>query len=130
MKDVEIKANAKEIKIKAKIHKNLKYIEIDGKTYVKDSAKLKNKRSKQKETAEITFKQFNIKEYEKLVDNAAEKISKKANVKEIIRQALFDLPVHELLEVKEELEKAKPKIRNNVGCVSMNVGKVNIPIRE
>ena len=40
----------KEVKIKAKIHKNLKYIEIDGETYVKDTVKIKNLRSKQKET--------------------------------------------------------------------------------
>ncbi len=108
--------------IKGNIHKNLKYIEVDGKTFLADGNKETDKI--------ITFREFDIGNYKKLVEQAAEKISKKTNIKEIIKQALMDLPVSELLEVKKELEKPKPRIRNNSGCVSISVGKTNIPIRN
>ena len=118
------------IQLKAKVHRNLKFLEIDGETYVKDVGKVKNAGQKNKAEVMIVFRKYDAKKYEKLVDGLAEKISKKTNVKEIIRQALFSVPLQDIIKIGEEMKKRKPKIRNNKGCFSMSVGKVKIPIRD
>ncbi len=118
------------ILIKGKRHKNLKYIEIDGETYVQDIDMEKNKRSVNEAETTIVFRKVNVKEYEKTVDSLAEKISTKTNVKEIIKQALYDIAWQDIMKVKKELEKEKPYFRNNRGCVSISVGKTIIPIRN
>lgn len=118
------------IKIKGKRHKNLKYIEVDGETYVQDLDMEKNSRSINKSETTILFKKVNIKEYEQTIESLAEKISKKTNVKEILKQALYDIPWKDIMKIKQELAKETPFIRNNRGCVSITVGKTKIPIRD
>lgn len=124
-------ATPETVQLRAKVHRNLKFLEIDGETYVRDSDKLikKGKTRNEREIA-LIFRKYDAKKYEKIVDSLAEKISKKTNVKEIIKQALFSVPLQDIIEIGEELKKKKPSIRNNKGCFSMSVGKVKIPIRD
>ena len=125
-----MKSKLEEVLIKGKRHRNLKYIVVNGETYVQDnSMKTKNSRSTDAETT-FTFKKVNLKDYEKTIDDLSEKISKKTKVKEIIRQALLDLPFTEIMAIRKEMSKKKPRVRNNKGCVTLTVGNTTIPIRD
>ena len=117
------------IEIKGKMHRNMKYIEIDGETYVKNTDTTKG-RGVNNEEIFITFKKFDVKEYEQLLDILAEKLAEKADTKEIVRQALADVPIEKLMKIKKEMDKKKPKIRNEKGCVAMKIGDIKMFIRD
>ncbi len=120
----------KKVELKTTIHRNLKFLNIDGETYFMDVGKIKNARSKNKAQSTIVFRKYDVKKYEQLIDDLANKISKKTDVKEIITQGLFSIPLRGILLIEKEMKKEKPKIRNNKGCFSVSVGGVEIPIRD
>lgn len=119
-----------EIQLKIKPHRSRKLLNIDGIDYALDKQCERNAKSKNKAEVTIKLVKCDVKDYDKTINELAEKISKKTNVKEIISQALYDIPYGDVLEIKKELGKDKPHIRNNKGCFSMTVGKINIPIRD
>ena len=114
------------IKIIAPKHgKGRKIIEIDGEKFVYDKAT-------EKDLDDILhFKKLEeSKDYEKTVEEVAQKISKRTDVKKLIKQALHELPYEDYLKIKEEMEKEKPKIRNNEGCFSLSIGKQRLHLRD
>ena len=116
--------------LKFNTHRNKKFIEVDGKTYVMDKVKTQNVGRVKKEETVLTFKKFDIKEYESIINEAAEKIAKKTDVKEIIKQALYELPAEIIEKISNEMKKVKPKIRNRKGCAYLTIGKNKLYIRD
>lgn len=116
----------KDIKIIAPKHDKGKHIiVVDGEKYILE-------KSTEKRSEEILHftKLTDEEEYERTLDKLAEKISKKTNVKKMIKQALYQLPMDDFKKVRQEMEKEKPKVRNNEGCFFLSVGKVQVPLRE
>jgi hypothetical protein len=117
------------VEIKKRPHLNKKHIEVDGKTYLLTGSKTHG-RGVNKETDTLVFEEYDIKKYDSLIDELSSKISKKANVKEIIKQALYELPIKEIKKIGREMEKEKPKMRHEKGCAVIRIGKVPIMMRE
>lgn len=105
-------------------HTNKKFIKMNGKTYILQKTKTKGK------IEELTFKEMDIKEYEKILDDVAEKVSKKTNVKDLIKQALYDMPIESVKLIEKEMKKEKPVVRHNQGCFFLSVGGEQIRLRD
>jgi len=69
-------------------------------------------------------------EYEELIDELAKKISSSVNVVKLVKQGLYEVPQKELKAIKKEMEKDKPRIRNNEGCFFLSVGKTHVGLRD
>ncbi len=101
-----------------------KFIKVNGKYYspIKDRST--------KEGNVVSFEEVDIKEYEKTIDDLAEKVSKKTNVKKLIKQGLYELHLGEIKIIKKEMAKDKPLIRNNDGCFFLTIGKARLQLRD
>jgi len=117
--------------IKAKIefarNGGSKYIVIDKQAYVFDP---QNKKVKNNKKITIDLTPVEPKKFELMVEGIVKKLASKVDVKELLRQALFETPLSELLLVKKELKKKKPKIKSEKHCLRMNIGKAHIWLRE
>lgn len=111
-------------------HTNKKFLEFEGKTYIQESTDLFNTNSRNKAETKLSFKQFNLKEYDELIDKVASKLINKTDVKQILIQALRDLPIDDIKKIEKEMEKDNPTIRKEKGCVRLRVAGVSIPIRD
>ena len=112
---------------------------IDGSPY-NAMMKLGNKvyKAKSHKGVQITFEEINLDEYDKRVNNLADKIASMPNVDllSLLKDALFDLPLDYLkgveTKVYQELEKPEPMIETKVdttyrgSCVNLNVGGKNL----
>ncbi len=105
-------------------HIGKKFIKINGQYY----ASSKPRETKNKDI--IMFEKVDPQKYEKSIDIIAGKISEKTNVKDIIKQALYEMDVGQIAEIANELDKPKPKIKQGDGCVFVQVGKQIIMLRE
>lgn len=105
-------------------HIGKKFIKINGEYY----ASSKNRETKKKDV--LMFEKVDPIKYEKSIDIIAGKISEKTNVKDIIKQALYEMNVSQIAEIANELDKPKPKIKQGDGCVFVKVGKQVIMLRE
>jgi hypothetical protein len=101
-----------------------KFIKINGKYY----SPVKGRKTK--EGGAMSFKEIDIKEYEKTIDDLAEKVSKKTNVKKLIKQGLYELTIGEIDIIKKEMAKDKPLVRNSDGCFFLTIGKARLQLRE
>jgi len=87
---------------------------------------------------QITYVEIDLEEYDKRVIDLAKEIAKSpaVNLLEILKDALYDLPLDYLAtvekKVKEEIQKPKPVIATKVDtnyrgtCVHLNVGGKNL----
>lgn len=114
----------KKIQLEIMHHTGKKFYKIDGKYYVPGN------RSITKKKGIATFVEVDLKEYEKTIDELAEKVSKRTNVKKLLKQALYDLDVDQINNIGKEMAKEKPKVRQHEGCFYISVGKEKIWLRE
>lgn len=105
-------------------HSNKKFITMDGKTYILQKSKPKGK------IEELIFTEMDVEEYENILDEVAEKVSKKTNVKELIKQALYDMPIESVKLIEKEMKKKTPRVRHNQGCFFLSIGKEQIRLRD
>ncbi len=103
---------------------NKRFIKINGKYY----SPVTNKIVKDKQI--LSFKEIDLKEYEKTIDELAEKISKKTNVKKLLKQGLYELNIKDLEIIKKEMKKETPLVRNNDGCFFLTIGKARLQLRD
>lgn len=115
-------------KIEVERHGGAKYIVIDGRAYVFDPRKKKDSKKQKRITIDLT--PIDTKQFEAMVDGLAEKLAKKVNVKELLRQALFDTPFEEIRLAAKEMEKKKPRVRSTKGCLFLQVGKGKVWLRD
>lgn len=118
------------LKLKQLEHRARKYIELDGHDYVIDKKETKNPRSRNKAEVVLTCRKVKSKEYEETVNEMAEQLSKKVNTKEVVIQALYEIPYTILMKMKKELSKPKPRIRNRKGCAMLSIGGENLYLRD
>ena len=95
-------------------------------------------KAKSHKGTQITYQEINLEEYDKRVQDLAEKLAKMPDVDllAILKDALFDIPLDYLSEVErkinKELEKPKPEIKTKVDttyrgtCVNLNIGGKNL----
>lgn len=114
----------KKIQLEITKHTGKKYWKIDGKYYVP------GKTSAGKKKGIMVWVEVNPKEYEQIIDELAEKVSKKTNTKKLIKQALYDLDINAIKNIAKEMKKEKPKVRHHEGCFYLSVGKEKIWLRE
>jgi hypothetical protein len=114
-------------KLVAEKHGGAKYFVIDGQSYVFDPRK-KEQIGKKRITINLT--PVDKKKFEAMVDGLAEKLAKQVDVKELLRQALYDTPFEDIQLAKKEMEKEKPKVVSKKGCLFLKVGKGKIWLRE
>lgn len=112
------------VELVVKKHIGKKFIKINGEYY----ASSKSRETKKNDV--LTFEKVDPQKYEKSIDIIASKISEKTNIKDIIKQGLYDLNVSQIAEIVIELDKPKPKIKQGDGCVFVKVGKQIIMLRE
>lgn len=118
----------KKVQIKAERHGGSKYFVIDGQPYVADFDRRKTHTLTKMLT--IDLKPVNRKKYEKEVNELVESLASKIDVKEWLRQCLYDTPLTDLILAKKELKKKKPKVRSTKGCLFLKVGEAKIGIRD
>ena len=93
-------------------------IEIDGKKYTSVTTDFDRKGK-----STITFREFDEKKFEKDLEEMAKKLVPKFNAKEIVKQALRDLPLEDFEIIQEEFEKEKPHVQSRKGCLYLKIGK-------
>lgn len=109
----------KDVKIISPAHgQGRNIIEIDGKKYTGVKADVDRKGR-----ATITFREFDEKKFEEDLEEMAKKITPKLNPKEIVKQALRDLPLDDFEKVQVEFEKDKPQVQSRNGCYYLKIGK-------
>lgn len=108
-------------------HGGTKYIVIDGQPYVLDRA---GKIDKRKKSISINFIPVKKKEYEKRINKLVDALASKINVKELLRQSLYDTSLTDVMLAEKELKKKKPKVRSTKGCLFLQVGKGKVWLRE
>lgn len=101
-----------------------KFMKINGKYYYPIAS-----RSTRKQDI-LSFKEVDLKDYEKTIDYLAEKISKKTNVKKLLKQGLYELNLEDIEIIKKEMNKEKPLVRNNDGCFFLTIGKTRLQLRD
>lgn len=96
---------------------------IDGKYY-----QFTNKYGKK---GEMVFKPIDKEKFEKITDSITKKLEPSLEKKDIIKDALGELPLENLEKLHDVLfkKKKKPKVRQRYGCVELVVGREVIPIR-
>lgn len=110
-----------DVKLKASIHgKKRKVIEVDGKKFAEVESK-----TNRKGEIEIVFKEFDEVKFEDDLEKMAKLISPKVDSKEIVKQALREIPLDEFKKIQEEFDKPKPFIQSRVGCSYLKIGKGN-----
>lgn len=114
------------VELELERHGGEKYTYINGEPYVLDKGKVNKKKGV------VTCKLVPVKkaEHKKIVERLAKQLSKKVNVEEMMRQALFDSPFSDIVEMDKEMQKKKPKVRNNKGCFFLTVGKAKVHLRD
>ena len=108
-----------------KIKKKGNYLEIEGKLYKVTSGKATEK------FEEMEFEKVNS-NVEKMIKEIAQKVKGAVNPEEIVENALYDLDEKDIksLFVKLTKQKTKPKMKKRYGCFELDVGGINIPIRN
>lgn len=118
----------KKCKVKVERHGGSKYFVIDGQPYVVDFDRRKKHKKGKILTIELT--PVNAKKYEAEINELVEQLASKVNVKELLRQCLYDTPLTDVLLAKKELKKKKPKVRSTKGCLFLKVGEGKIWLRD
>ena len=110
-----------------KIKKKGNYLEIEGKLY-----KVNQSRSSTTEKFEdMEFEPVNS-NIQEMIKKIADKVKDAVNPEEIVENALYDLDEETIKKLfkKLTLKKTKPKMRKRYGCFHLNVGGIDIPIRD
>lgn len=97
-------------------------LEIDGEYYEPLTEPSKDK---------IVFKKIDKKEHDKMVKDVVDRLANYLNKKQILRDAICELPMSEIEKVQALLKSkgVKPKIRQRFGCIELHVGESIIQIR-
>ncbi len=110
-----------DVKILGNIHgKHKKFIEINGKKYAEVKTDIDRKGK-----AEVTFREFDDKKFEEDLEKMAKLLAPKVDAKEIVKQALRDIPLEDFEKVQQEFNKEKPQVQSRGGCVYLKIGKGN-----
>ncbi len=117
------------VQIKGYDHINKKYIIIDGEEYVFDKSQSKGK-TKRGQFALLTFRKCKIKDYDSAIESLARKLSDKVDTIELLKQSLRDIPFESVMEMAKEMNKPKPKVRKNLGCMYLTIGKEKLFLRD
>lgn len=121
----------KKAKIVLERHGGTKYVVIDNQPYALNQKKPTKRQLAKTKTITVNLTPVNRKEYEKRVNELVEALASKVDVKEWLRQALFDAPLDTIIQVKKELKKKKkPRISTKKGCLDLIIGKSEINLRD
>jgi hypothetical protein len=121
----------KKIKFIVYPHVNKQFVRVDGKLYMTNKRMDKEDfRTKAKATYEWDMVEIDEKAYEREILEIAKKLAPKVDVMQILMQALRELPIQEVKQVKRELQKKKPRVRREQGCVMLTVGKNSLMLRN
>lgn len=87
--------------------------------------------SKHEASGQMVFKKINKNEYDKVMKSVVDRLANYLNKKQILRDALSELPLAKLESFEALLKEKKinPKIRQKSGCIELMVGDDIIQIR-
>lgn len=82
------------------------------------------------ETGAMVFERIDKKKFDAIVEKLTERLAPSVDKKEILKEALGELPMKNLERISNLLEKKKVKPRKKYGCLELGIGQERVCIRS